>query len=224
MIARDALIEYENVVADEESPGTWGIAFDELVAAKSKHIPMAPELVARLVSDLEARLGRLMHPKAPGVIRDPFAVEAPALRLARHYRAVADEEGMRRVVRIYGEAFRAAAEKAAPLLAMAWLERVLDTYRSFGLHEEAEATEVRLRELGPGAVKEMRPISTKTEIQADEVEQFLEAITTGTLEEVLVCIAIQFIPDTGKPHQSRFSKPVRIGNLRSANHRSTVRS
>src|SRR5260370_3899390 len=72
VIARDALIEYENVVADEESPGTWGIAFDELVAAKSKHIPMAPELVARLVSDLEARLGRLMHPKAPGVIPDPF--------------------------------------------------------------------------------------------------------------------------------------------------------
>jgi hypothetical protein len=195
VIVRDALIAYENAVAEEEFPGTWGIAFDELVAAKSKHIPMPPELVSKLLSDLEARLGRLAHPKAPGALPDGFAVETAALRLARHYRALGDEEGMRRVVRIYGEAFRAAAEKAAPLLAMAWLERVLDTYRSFGLREEAEATEVRLRELGPAAVKEMKSISTKTEIPADEVERFLDAITTGMLEEVLIRIAVQFIPD-----------------------------
>jgi hypothetical protein len=192
---RDALIAYEDAVAEEAFPGTWGIAFDELVAAKSKHIPVPPGFVAKLISDLEARLGRLARPEAPGAVPDGFAVEAAALRLARHYRAVGDEEGMRRVVRTYGEAFRAAAEKAAPLLAMAWLERVLDTYRSFGLREDAEATEVRLRELGPDAVKAMKPISTETEIPADEVEQFLDAITTGTLEEVLVRIAVQFIPD-----------------------------
>jgi hypothetical protein len=195
VMVRDALIAYEDAVAEDGFPGTWGIAFDELVAAKSKHIPMPTELAAKLLSDLEARLGRLAHPKAPSAPPDGFTVEAAALRLGRHYRATGDEEGMRRVVRTYGDAFRAAAEKASPLLAMAWLERVLDTYRSFGLREEAEATEVRLRELGPEAMKEMKPVSTSAEIPADEAERFLDAMTTGTLEEVLVRIAVQFIPD-----------------------------
>jgi hypothetical protein len=195
VMVRDALIAYEDVVAEDALPGTWGVAFDELVATKSKPIPLPPELTAKLVSGLEARLGRLANPKEPGAIPDGFAVEAAALRLARHYRATADQAGMRRVVRSYGEAFSVAAEKASPLLAMAWLERVLDTYRSFGLPEEAEATEVRLRELGPGAVKEMRPIVTSTQIPADEAERFLDAMTAGTLDELLVRIAAQFIPD-----------------------------
>ena len=195
VMVRDALIAYEDMVAEDAFPGTWGIAFDQLVAARSKHIPMPTELVAKLLSDLEARLGRLAQPKAPDAAPDGFAVEAAALRLGRHYRAMGDEEGMRRVVRAYGDAFRAAAEKASPLLATAWLERVLDTYRSFGLRKEAEAAEVRLREFGPEAMKEMKPISTSAEVPADEAERFLDAMTTGTLEEVLVRIAVQFIPD-----------------------------
>ena len=191
----DALIGYEGAACEDALPGTWGIAFDELVATKSKHIPMPSELVLKIVSDLEARLDRLAHPKEAAALPDGFAVEAAALRLARHYRAAGDHAGMRRVVLTYGEAFGTAAAKAFPMLAMAWLERVLDTYRAFGLTKEAEAIEVRLRELGPEAIKDMKPLSTSTEIPADEVEQFLDGMTTGTLEEVLVRIARQFIPN-----------------------------
>jgi hypothetical protein len=90
---RDALTAYEDAVAEDALPGTWGIAFDELAAAKSKQIPVPPELIAKLVSDLEARLDRLAHPNEPGALPDGFAVEAAALRLARHYRATGDEEG-----------------------------------------------------------------------------------------------------------------------------------
>ncbi|HMH49192.1 MAG TPA: DUF4209 domain-containing protein [Candidatus Acidoferrum sp.] len=192
---RDALVAYEDAVSEDALPGTWGIAFDELLATKSKAVPMSPELVLKVVSDLEARLGRLAYPKELGALPDGFAVEAAALRLARHYRAAGDQAGVRRVVLDYGEAFRTAAAKASPMLAMAWLERVLDTYRTFGLTKEAEATEVRLRELGPEAMMEMKPVSTAIEIPAEEVERFLDALTTGSLQEVLVRIAVQFIPD-----------------------------
>lgn len=208
----DALIAYEDAVSEDALPGTWGIAFDELVATKSKAVPMPPELVLKLVSDLEARLGRLANPKEPGALPDGFAVEAAALRLARHYRAAGDQAGMRRVVLGYGEAFRTAAAKASPMLAMAWLERVLDTYRTFGLTKEAEAIEIRLRELGPEAMMEMKPVSTAIEIPAEEVEKFLDALTTGSLEEVLVRIAVQFIPDkaavTREVHRLAKSSPL----------------
>jgi len=195
VVVRDALIAYEDAVSEDAFAGTWGIAFDELVVTKSKQIPMPAELVTKLVSDLEARLSRLAFPKEPGALPDGFAVEAAALRLARHYRTTGDREGMLRVVRSHAEAFRAAAEKASPMLAIAWLERVLDTCRSFGLRDEAQAIEVRLRELGPGAVKEMKLVSTSTEIPAEQIERFLDAMTTGTLEEVLFRIAVDFISD-----------------------------
>jgi hypothetical protein len=86
------------------------------------------------------------------------------------------------------------AAQAAPMLAMAWLERVLDTYRSFGLTEECEAIEVRLRELGPGAVGEMKRVSTPIRVPTEDVERFLAALTTGTLQDVLFRLAAQFVP------------------------------
>lgn len=192
---RDALIAYEDAASEDPHPGTWGVAFDELVETKSKQIPMPQELITKLVTDLEARLGRLAHVTGPGVLPDGFSVEHAALRLARHYRTTGDYSGMRRVVLIYGKAFKTAAEKASAMLAMAWLERVLDTYRTFGLREEAEAIEVRLRELGPAALKELKPVSTSTEVSAADVEKSLDSMTTGTLDEVLARITIYFIPD-----------------------------
>jgi hypothetical protein len=191
---RDVIVGYERRVAEDAHPGTWGFAFDELVENRPKHVPMPPELIRELVANLEARLARLSAPDATEALRDPFAVEYAALRLARHYRRAGDEANMRRVVAISGASFAAAAERAAPMLAMAWLERVLDTYRSFGMKAEAEAVEVRLRERGPDAVKEMKPITTSTKVPAEEVERFLEAMTAGTLDEVLLRVAAHFVP------------------------------
>ncbi len=192
---RDAIIAYEDDVAEDPLSGTWGVAFNEFVEKKPKHLPTPQDVVAKLVADLEARLGRLAHPKDAGALPDGFAVEAAALRLARHYRRTGDESNMRRVVRLYGEAFVTAAERVAPMLALAWLERVAGTYRAFGLRGEADAIEVRLRELGPAAMKEMKPVSTSVEIPADVIKRLLDGTTAGSLEEVLVRIAMQFIPD-----------------------------
>jgi hypothetical protein len=209
---RDAIIAYEDEVAEDSHPGTWGIAFDELVEQKPKSMHTPPDLVTKLVADLEARLERIAHPAESARLPDGFAVGAAALRLARHYRRIGDQSNMRRVLLVYGDTFKTAAEHAFPMLAMAWLERVHDTYRSFGLRDETEAIEVRLRELGPGAVKAMKPVSTSAQIPAEEVERFLGGMTTGTLEEVLFRIAIQFIPDreavTDEVHRLKKTAPL----------------
>jgi hypothetical protein len=61
-------------------------------------------------------------------------------------------------------------------------------------------------------MKEMKPISTSTEVPAEVVEQFLDAVTTGALEEALVRIAVQFTPDkealTEEVHQLAKSAPL----------------
>jgi hypothetical protein len=162
-----------------------------------KHLPVPPALVAEIVAELEALLERLTRPRDAGSLPDGFHVEPAALRLARYYRRIGDNTNMRRAVLTYGDAFATAAKRAAPILAMSWLERVLDTYRSFGLRDAAEAVEIRIRELGPEALKDMKPISASVKVPEQVVEQFLDQVTRGSLEEVLVTLAVQFVPDKG---------------------------
>jgi hypothetical protein len=212
LATRDALITYERRSSEDAKPGTWGAAFDELVEKAPKHLPVPPALVAEIVAELEARLERLTRPRNSGSLPDGFHVEAAALRLARYYRRIGDDPNMRRAVLTYGDAFATAANRAAPILAMAWLERVLDTYRSFGLREAAEAVEVRLRELGPEAMKDMKPISASAKVPGEVVEQFLDQVTRGPLEEVLVTLAVQFVPDketlTNEVHELAKAAPL----------------
>ncbi len=190
---RDAIVAYDEATAADA--GNRCFAFDVLVEERSKNVPLPPALLEKLVADLEARLVRAAQPTEGAALPDPWAVAAVALRLARHYRRGGDEANMRRVLAAYGNAFGAAAERASAALAMAWLEGVLKTYRSFGLTEEAEALEVQLRELGPKAMKEMQAIAATTEIPAAEFERFVEAMAAGTLDEALARIAGQFVPD-----------------------------
>jgi hypothetical protein len=154
------------------------------VAAKSKHIPMPPELDAKLVSDLEAglrpsrRIGRRS--------RDPVA--------RRPLPSTGDEEDVRRVVRSYGEGFRVAAEKASPLLAMAWLER------SIILTAASGSAQKRRDRGGSSRARSGRREGDEGGLNLDrdpavEIERLLNAMTAGTIDGVLFRIAIQFIPD-----------------------------
>lgn len=46
-------------------------------------------------------------------------------------------------------------------------------------------------------------MSTSVQLSAEEVERFLDSITTGTLEEVLVRIAVRFVPGTTERMRQR---------------------
>jgi hypothetical protein len=199
---RDAIVAFDQTTAADA--GNRCFAFDVLIEEGSRNVPLSPALVAKLVADLEARLVRAAQPKEGAALPAPWAVASVALRLARHYRRGGDEASMRRVLAAYGNAFGTAAERASLSLAMAWLEGVLKTYRSFGLTEEAEALEVRLRALGPAAMNEMQAISATTEIPAGEFERFVAVMAAGTLDEALARIAARFVP-----HKAVLAKQVR---------------
>jgi hypothetical protein len=55
---RDALIELESEIAEDESLGLWGFAFDALVEPPNRKIPVSDDQRRELVSALEARLER----------------------------------------------------------------------------------------------------------------------------------------------------------------------
>ena len=57
---------------------------------------------------------------------NPFGAEAAAERLARHDKRMKAPEKAKEAIRRYGEAFEQISQEASPMLAMAWLQPVVE--------------------------------------------------------------------------------------------------
>lgn len=188
---RDAMIEFERRTAKDELAGTWGYCFDELVEGKEL---LAPGQEARIVSALEDRLSRASGPDGTGG-GDPFSVRDIAVRLARYYRRCNKVEEVRRVLNVSAGAFSRLAKQAMPLVGAEWMRDVYDTYREFGLNDEADALNPMLAELGMQAKANLRRVTHEIEIPREHFEELERAVSDATLEGVAANIARLFLVD-----------------------------
>ncbi len=188
---RDAIITYEDKVAEDDKAGLWGFSYDLLWG--NKKVSLTEEQAGKIVFDLETRLNRL----AKSVSDDgfnPWPVQFAALRLASHYRTLEQQEEVRRVLTLFGSVFEQASEAIDAFRASVWLQQLHSVYREYGLTKEAEKITVKLRELGPKVNEGMGKISSSVEIPAEKVEAYIRAMLEGNLETVLFRIAEYYIP------------------------------
>jgi hypothetical protein len=188
---RDAMIAYEDKIAVDDKLGLWGFCYDELV--HNKKIALSGAQEAKLINDLEGRLGRVSEPEDSSKF-DPWAAEAAATRLASYYRRHKSQGDVRRVLMKYVNAFEQAGNADAPLRASAWLQGVHSVLLQYGLRQEANQIAVKLRDLGPKVSAEMKPISHSIDISKEKMERYVEAIIRGDLDSALARIALQYIP------------------------------
>ena len=192
---RNAILDYEDEVAQDDKVGLWGFAFDLLWG--NKKVPLTEAQKVKIISDLEGRLKRVGDTSG-NQPRDPWVAEAAALRLARYYRAENRPEDTERVLLKYGVAFEKIAEVAAAMLGQAWLEKVCQVYRDFGLKDDAQRLLRRIRELGPKARQDLKTISAQVEIKREEMEKYVQELTEGGLETALGKIALHYVPRRGE--------------------------
>jgi hypothetical protein len=194
---RDAMIQLEELISEDDHLGLWGFCFDHLI--ESKKTLVADEQRSKIIGDLEARLTRVSRSSDTG-LPNPHAVESAAMRLVRYYRRLDDAPAVRRVLRIYRDAYLATAKNAAALIAHAWLKNVYEVLIQYGLTEDATEMEPVLRNYGKQSIAEMKAVSTEVKISRDELERFLEALTEGPLRDSLARIAEHFLlsPDETK--------------------------
>lgn len=195
--ARDALLALEEDVADDELLGLWGFCFDTFVEPPNKRIPLSDAARDRIIDTMEQRLARLAAGEPPGPYH-PVGAEAAALRLAHHYRRRGRPEDVARVLRTYGDAVRKMSGTAPPLLVSHSLEQLYDQFTAFGLHRDADALNGALRIAGEESLKEMKQISHTVQIPAEKVERYYAAMLAGTAGEVLLRIAVHFVPSRGE--------------------------
>ena len=88
---QDAIIRYEDAVAEDKMLGLWGFAYDLLV--DEKKVDLSKLKCDKIIKDLEDRLARVSDDSVEFQL-DPHAAESAALKLARHYRRHSSNEDM----------------------------------------------------------------------------------------------------------------------------------
>ena len=193
---RDAIIKLEGEICEVEAPGTWGFAFDILVGNSKAKLGDNQRQV--LIDRLENILATVADAAESEKTIEPFVGEHAGLRLAAYYRRTNKPEEVKRVLKLYAKTFQVLSKKAGPMLAHGWLRQVHENFSEYGLKEEAEQLAVQLRELGQEAKKDMREFSHQIQIPVAEVEQFLNQLLDGNLEQVFGRVAAYFTPDSKK--------------------------
>ena len=129
--AAAALLSFCDRHGDPQHDGIWFAPFDLLYGSKG---PLSPGQEGKIISDLETMLARTSS-RDGGMDFNPFGAQEAAERLIKHYK---NQEHTKRLVKAYGTAFERMSQEAAPLLATAWLQPIIERYEQVGLKTETE--------------------------------------------------------------------------------------
>jgi len=186
-----AILDFVDEVAKPRNSGVWLFPFDALYGQKGL---ITPEQESKIIGDLEAMLKRTSD-IGQSADFDPHAAEATADRLANHYRRRNDRDSVHRVIKVYGKAFEDISEQANSMLAMAWLQPVIERYEQEGLRAEAERLQLLSAEKGRKIKDDLKEVSTTVKITKEELDaQIEQLIGSGDLNISLQNIAQFFIP------------------------------
>ncbi len=189
----EAMIAYEDRIAEDDKQATWGFSFDNLMAGQKD--VLTREEKEKLVNDHEKRLERIT---TEGGEKDHWGVENIINRLAPYYRKIGDLENAKRVVLKYGEVFEAMAATCIPSIASSHYDDVRARYQEYGLTTEAKRIEVILQELGAKVVSEFKTMSVKHEIPQEKIDKQIADLLDGELPTALFRLVLYFIPKKEK--------------------------
>ncbi|MEO6807298.1 MAG: DUF4209 domain-containing protein [Edaphobacter sp.] len=191
----DAMFAFYQLSLDPRHASVWIFLFDSLYGEK-KLISASQE--AQIISDLESMLERLTAIGEPNEF-DPYGAQAAAERLVQHYKKQNDTANAERVMKAYGGAFARMAEMANPMLAMSWLQPVIERYEQEGMKDEAEKLRLLQMEKGENIASDMKHYSVEVNIPKKD---FDDVVTTLLVKDDLAAtlshVAQYFIPNVDR--------------------------
>ena len=190
------MFEFYERVAQPQFAGTWLFLFDKLYGQKF----ISADQASRIIANLEAMLAKTSDTTVSenGAYQglDPWGAEAAAERLAQHYHRRNDRPNVERVIKAYGSAFEILSRQANPMMAMAWLQPVIERYEQEGLKVEAEQLQLMSAEKGKNINSDLKQYSAKVEIKTEEIENFIQQlIGQDDLNAAFSRIAVRFVPN-----------------------------
>jgi hypothetical protein len=191
----DAMFAFHQASLQPKSVGIWPFLFDSLYGEKKL---ILPEQEAQIISDLEAMLAKLSVVAEPNYF-DPFGAQAAAERLARHYKKQGDTANVERVLKTYGDAFKTLAAGANPMLAIAWLQPVIERYEQEGMKDEAEKLRLLQIDKGKNVAADMKHYSVEVNTTKKDYDDLVaKLLVKDDLAATLNNVAQYFIPNVDR--------------------------
>ena len=192
--AASEMISFCSRHGDSSHAGVWLAPFDNLYGQKDL---LTSEQESKIIGDLEKML---LMTTSPGTDFNPFGAESAAGRLRKHYN---NAEQTKRLVQAYGTAFESMARNASPLLAMAWMQPVIETYEQVGLKPESERLALAAAEKGKRINDDLKTYSIEVKIDRELIDARTDALLAGEeLNLKLFRIAREFTPTAAEVMKS----------------------
>ncbi|MCY3545039.1 MAG: DUF4209 domain-containing protein [Chloroflexi bacterium] len=189
----NAILAYEDHVAEDEKAGLWGFGFDLLVSNRKFALPK--DLEEKIIQDLEDRLDRLTQLTDEMFLTSHrWKAQAALSRLTSYYHKQGQAEEVKRVILKYYEGFRHLVGSEASFIASGWLQEVYSTFKQYGFNEEAEAIAPNLREVWGRASNEMATHSFEMEVTKEELDQYVDSLLADSRESATIRMTVHFIP------------------------------
>lgn len=183
---KDAIINYEKKIAEDDKPGLWGFSYELLV--KDKKISLSKTEENEIITTLKQRFENLL--KRENIWAAQMATEL----LVDYYKRKGETEKVKNILLSLGNMIEKKAEQASAHVGIAWLEGLYHLYLQHGLKSEAVKLSVKIIEVVEKGTSELKKIETSIEIPKKELDEFLNKLTEGDIETVLGRIALHYIP------------------------------
>ncbi len=190
---KDVMFSLYDKIADFDKIGLWAFLYDDLM--DNPKVDLSKEESNKIISELEKILGEYSE-MSGGKYPDPFVAEASAERLAKYYTKSGSTVDVKRVIQKSGIYFEMVSKSASSLLAIGWLERVLNNYDQYRMIEDKKRVLRKMKNRGKNAKSEMKEISVEVKIPQKDISQMVNEVCKGSAKEALTKLITEFMPNT----------------------------
>lgn len=187
--AKILLIDFENEVNDQEEHGVWSYSYNLLIEKNKKVLDENEKKT--VIHNLEKRLNNLLE-KRKGKYT---LIENEAKKIAKYYQGKQNSEKVKEWILKIGQSYNIDEENIDAFQLSARLDILIKIYSDYGLKEEANQLQIRLRKIGTESREFLKPIPIpfSQEMPIQEWEKFLAFILDGTKEEIIGKLIFQFV-------------------------------
>lgn len=182
---KNTIIALEEKVGEDEKPGLWGFTYDLLYSGKRNLL--TDQELNEVVAILENRMANLQ-------ISNSWACKAAVNRLADYYHKKGEPEEVKRVLFVLGNSYLSYAEKSSSIQAAGYIEELYHVFSHYRLHTEAKDLLIKLRETQKKTTKDFKKVTASVDIPNEQIEQFVEKVLSGKVEEIFIRILYAHVP------------------------------
>lgn len=205
----DTIFKFQKTIANRDHPGTWRVTYDLLV--KTEAVSVGTSEYMAVLSWLEEWFEKAVNPESGQL--DINAAEVAFEPLLKEYLRQDKTQAVEVLLAKMAACYEARIGVCSAGEAMHWIEKLREFYIEARMSEKANQLTLRLEELGPRLIEEMKIARAEKTFSKDAIDNFTEQVLSIPEENFFKTVAAAFILDTEEVIANKNKRRVHISDL-----------